>query len=239
MKGVWYRTTVLMVMTGYVITGCASDRERSPSALVKLAANEKRCGPPSVVRFPMSPKPTEQESAGIPQPRDQRSESSGFSPQALEIADTIGARNLIAQIPKLETENAQHLDGAATRLLRARQQVSDRIVLAFLDVARTAAEADCEEERADQLADRLQEVRDEKVRYRTLVAIVGDALVGIMAGAFGLAMQEVASEASAIFGGSLATVFGFAAAFAGEEHELRHPRNLLKEIWEGPQQSLN
>jgi hypothetical protein len=162
---------------------------------------------------------------------------SGFSPQASDIAETIGARHLLAQLPNLKAEDARNAEGAAVRLLRVRQQLPDRIVMAILDVARTAAEADCEEERADQLADRLQEVRDQKIRYRTLVAIVGDALVGVMAGAFGLALQETASEASAIFGGTLATVFGFAAAFTGGEHEFRHSRNLLKEVWEGPDHS--
>ncbi|MDF0643975.1 MAG: hypothetical protein P0111_08080 [Nitrospira sp.] len=222
------------------LAGCAAHRDQSPDTLMKLAASERRCDPPQV----------SQATTGRAIVRDAVDrtmskilneatllEPSGFSPQALDIAETIGARNLVAQLPRLTEEDARNAEGAAVRLLRVRQQLSDRIVMAILEVARTAAEVDCEEERADQLADRLQEVRDQKIRYRTLIAIVGDAAVGILAGAFGLALQETAVAASDIFGGTIATVFGVAAAFTGGEHEFRHSRNLLKEVWEGPDQS--
>ena len=69
--------------------------------------------------------------------------------------------------------------------LQVQQQLSNRILLAFLDVARTAAEADCEEERADQLADGLQGIRDKRIRRYTLIAIVGDAMIGTVSGGIG------------------------------------------------------
>jgi hypothetical protein len=137
------------------------------------------------------------------------------------------------QVPALEREVAQNAEGAILRLLRVRQQLSDRILLAFLDVARTAAEADCEEERADQLADRLQEVRDKRIRRQTLIAIVGDAMIGIVSGALSLALQATASAATAILGGSVATGFGMAAFFDSTSYEFQHERNLLREVWEG------
>lgn len=238
MHYLWRNPYSVLLIIACVLTGCATQRERSSESLIKLAATDRRCSPPSIVKLTMDRHSLDQ---GRTRTRpDSASELApgSFSPQALEIAETIGAKDLLVRIQTLKTDHAQATEGIiAIRLLRLRQQLSDRIVLASLDVARTAAEADCEEERADQLADRLQEVRDRKIRYRTLVAIVGDALVGVMAGGFGLALQETASEVSAIFGGGLATIFGFAAAFTGEEHEFWHPRNLLKEIWEGPQHS--
>ena len=220
------------------VSGCASPPGQSSDALLKFAAAERRCGPPSSVRHAMARIPASSQPPTSARQDVRSSTPRGFSPEALEIAETIGAIDLVAQMPTLEAEMAQNIEGSAVRFLRVRQQLSDRIVMAILDVARTAAEADCEEERADQLADRLQEVRDKKIRYRTLIAIVGDALVGVMAGALGLALQETASEASAIFGGVVATAFGFAAAFTGGEHDFRHDRNILKEVWEGPAQSI-
>lgn len=230
------RRVVLLVLLCFG-SGCAGTPEKSSDALLKFAAAERRCGPPSGVRQAMA-----RTSSPSRYHNDTRQDENiptlkGFSSETLEIAETIGAIDLVAQIPALEGEMDQNIEGSAIRLLRVRQQLSDRIVMAILDVARTAAEADCEEERADQLADRLQEIRDKKIRYRTLIAIVGDALVGVMAGGLGLALQETASEASAIFGGVVATTFGFAAAFTGGEHDFRHARNILKEVWEGPAQS--
>lgn len=234
------KSTAIFVGVLCFAAGCATDRGQSADALIELAAVERRCDPPHVVQ-PVTGRGIVRNAAGRTTsdiPHDPAlSEPSGFSPQALDIAETIGAKNLVAQLPTLKAEDARHAEGASVRLLRVRQQLSDRIVMAILDVARTAAEADCEEERADKLADRLQEVRDQKIRYRTLVAIVGDAMVGILAGAFGLALQETAAAASDIFGGTIATVYGFAAAFTGGEHEFRHSRNLLNEVWEGPDES--
>jgi hypothetical protein len=153
------------------------------------------------------------------------------------IAEVIGARELLSSLPALEAEAARDDAGARVRLLQARQRLSDLVVLGLLDVARTAAEADCEEERADQLADRLQERREKTVRTRTLIAIVGDALVGILSGGLSLAGQATAAAAGGISGGVLATGFGLAAVWGSAEQEFRHERNLLREVWEGPEHS--
>jgi hypothetical protein len=150
----------------------------------------------------------------------------------------IGAKDLLVQMTVLEPEAEHNVMEATIRRLQVRQQLSNRVLLAFLDVARTAAEADCEEERADQLADRLQDVRDKRVRRQTLIAIVGDAMIGIVAGGLSLALQETASAAAAIFGGAVATWFGMSAFFDDTRYEFQHSRNLLKEVWTGPEQPV-
>jgi hypothetical protein len=72
----------------------------------------------------------------------------------------------------------------------------------------------------------------------TIFAIVGGALVGILSGGLSLAGEQTAAAAGAISGGVLETVFGTAALFYEPRHEMGHHRNLLREIWEAPSQSL-
>lgn len=157
-----------------------------------------------------------------------------FSSQAHETAELIGARDLLWELARLDAVEAPDVQAASLRRLQVLQQLSNRILLALLDVARTAAEADCEEERADQLADRLQEARDKRIRRQTLIAIVGDAMIGIVAGGLSLALEATASAATAILGGTVATGFGLAAFFDDTQYVFRHPRNILMEVWDGP-----
>lgn len=217
-----------------LVSGCATDVNRKPDELIGTSAIEGHCGPAQNVQ--RTTVPTDASSF-------QRNTQEGmlhgnglagrFSHQAQAVSDIIGAKDLLLQLATLEAEAAKRSEGPTLRLLQVQQQISNRIVLAILEVARTAAEADCEEERADQLADRLQDVRDKRVRRQTLIAIVGDAMIGIVAGGLSLALQETASAATAILGGSVATGFGLAAFFDNSRHEFQHQRNLLAEVWEG------
>lgn len=203
----------------------------TPMSASRLAAVERHCGPPQVLR-------SSQDAGRRPYAEHSEINDDGdihLSEEARHIARIIGVEDLARRLAVLRRKSRQS-EAALVHFLDVRQQISDRVMMAMLDVSRSAAEADCEEERADQLADRLQEVRDQKIRYRTLFALVGDAAVGILSGALGLAVQETAAEASAIFGGTLATAFGLAALTPGGEHEFYHPRNILKEVWEAPAQ---
>ena len=159
-----------------------------------------------------------------------------FSPQSQSIAESIGVKHLLVQLTNLEAEGGHNTGTVTIERMHVRQQLLGRILLAFLDVARTAAEADCEEERADQIADGLHEVRDKRIRQYTLIAIVGDAMIGIVAGGLELALQGTAAAAAAIFGGTVATWFGMSAFFDDTRYEFRHARNLLQEVWMAPEE---
>lgn len=234
-RGVIVPLLLIILIIG-LTSGCAGVARKSEEPLAQTTPVIRRCGPPPGILQTISPpsqgdSPTPEEAApSVP---------AGFSPQALEIAEIIGIRDLLVQMPLLETEVSRGAEGATLRLLWARQQLSDRMLLALFEVKRTAAETDCEEERADQLADRLHDKLDTRVRYQTLIAIVGDALVGILSGGLELAAYNTAAAAGAIAGGVIATGFGSAALFGrGEQVDFRHERNLLKDVWEGPQRSL-
>jgi hypothetical protein len=61
-------------------------------------------------------------------------------------------------------------------------------------------------------------------------------MIGIVSGGLSLALEATASAATAILGGTVATGFGLAAFFDDTHYEFRHPRNILKEVWEGPEE---
>ena len=64
-------------------------------------------------------------------------------------------------------------------------------------------------------------------------------MVGIVAGGLNLALMETAAAAAEILGGAVATWFGIASLSLSDEarHEFRHQRNLLQEVWVGPEKS--
>lgn len=68
----------------------------------------------------------------------------------------IGAYDLIVQLHETGGEPGQGDMGATLRQLQVRERLSTHILLASLDVNSAAAEADCESERAQALADRLE-----------------------------------------------------------------------------------
>lgn len=225
---------VWLVLLLSLTTGCATRQ----GPLVHPEVVERRCGPVSTVQRTAGQSPFLVHADTEIQSGNTDVLAGRFSPQSQRIADRIGVKHLLAQAAVLEGKVDR--DVATTlRRLQVQQQVSNRIALAFLDVARTAAEADCEEKRADQLAELLREERDKHIRHLLLISIVGDAMIGIVAGGLNLALLETAAAAAEILGGSVATWFGVASLSLSDEarHEFRHQRNLLQEVWIGPKES--
>lgn len=153
-----------------------------------------------------------------------------------EVAAAINVLDLLSDLRRLEREAVERPD-VAWRLLKTRQQISHRIALAAFDVTSTVAELDCEESRADHVADGLREMLQERADRDLFLVFAGDLWIGVIAGSLLLAGQETASAANAIFGGLFATGIGSASAFADETHAFHHPRNHLHDIREGPPQS--
>lgn len=217
------------------VSGCATDSRR-PEALLYPGTIERRCGPESGVeqtglRMSWVKKSSQGKSdfgiADWPAGR--------FSLQSRDIADTIGAKDLLAQMAAPDAQAYPTMPDSAIRFLLLRQQLSDRILLALLDVKSAAAEANCEEKRADQLADQLQEIREARARRLTIFGVLGGGLVGILSG--GLAAVDPSSMAgglAAIAAGVVASAFGAAALFDEPRYDFQHDRNLLQEVWEGP-----
>jgi len=217
--------------------GCAMNPHRPIDPPVHVEAVERRCGPPAGFLHPISRFGSPDISRPGVQEDDVHTADVALSPEAYAIAETIGVLPLMAQLSALDSEGARNREGSALRFLQFRQQLSDRLLLAFSDVSTASTEAHCEEERASHMADRLQETRDKRVRQDTIYAIIGGSMVGILTGGLDLAGQLTAGAISAIFGGSLEATFGFKAQFESLSHEYRHGVGLLHEVWEGPEHS--
>jgi hypothetical protein len=152
-----------------------------------------------------------------------------FSPVARRIAETIEVLPLLNELMDVPTPRSP------LESIILRQQLTERIQLAILEVNSTAAEIICERDRADQLADRIDEVDGGRVRQLTIASIVLGGFAAIVTGGIGLAAgASVGADAATLGGGVLASWLGVSALFIQSEVELRHERNILRELWEDP-----
>lgn len=154
-----------------------------------------------------------------------------FTPATWLLADALGIQGDLLRLSELVRTADKSVE---SRLVYAEklQQFVQRLLLVSFQISGTIAELDCEASRAQHLATSLEEARDRRIRTLTLIAIVGDALVGILAGGLSLAGEETAAAAAAISGGTIATTFGLAAIYGKTYHDFAHPRNLLTAIWQ-------
>ena len=153
------------------------------------------------------------------------------------ISQVMGVASLVQQIDRLQTEDAQGIEGARERWVEARQQLSNRVLLTMLEVSSVTAEADCEQTRAQHIATALSTDLVNRVQRQTLYAILGDAMIGILGGALSLGGSTTAAAAADVFGGVVTTSFGLSAALADSQATFQHERNLLRDIWDGPKES--
>ena len=162
----------------------------------------------------------------------------GFSKKAIAIAEVIDALPLLRQIPPLEAEAATGSTAAELKLLRVHQRITDRIVLAILDVSRTIAAIECENERGDQLQDWLQKAEDRRIRRLGFTSIMAGALTSIVSGALALAAPAAAAASIAgVTGGMIEAGAGVAGLEGSAAGSFSTKPNILSEIWEGPPES--
>jgi len=151
-----------------------------------------------------------------------------FSPIARRIAETIDVLVLLNGL--MDPAPRSTLERIILRL-----QLMERSQLAILEVDSATAEIVCERDRADQVADRIDEVDGGRVKQLTIASIVVGGIAGIVTGGIGLAAATtVAADAITLGGGVLASWFGLSALFVQSEVEFRHERNILRELWEDP-----
>jgi len=160
--------------------------------------------------------------------------ATGFSAVSIEAAYASGVLPLLTEMSALEQAVAQHREGAKETLQRDRHRIVERILLVSFQANGVNAEITCEAARAQDLADYLQQENERRARLLTIIAVVTGGIASAVGGGLAIAEHPISEGAAVAVGGVLSTVFGTAALFQDQERELRHPRNLLREIWEGP-----
>ena len=216
-----------------LLGGCATVPTRTRGG-IEGAEFERSCRPAEQVSgetpvpsLPDLPQLNREETAEI-------SASTGFSVRAVEAAHALDVLPFLKRIPDAERAVAEHQDRAKEALLILRSQMIERILLVSFQNNSLIAEISCEEARAEHLADYLETQNDDRARLLTIAAIVVGGIWGIVGGSLALADSTVGEAIVGIVGGVLTTAFGAAALFQNQGGYLGHPRNLLREIWEGP-----
>lgn len=149
-----------------------------------------------------------------------------FTIQALHTANYLGlmpALKSMVAAPKEEREaKIQALDNSVSTI--------------FMKISTTSAELDCEEERADQIADYLLEVSSSHSRKLILISIILSALGTIV-----VSLLEIIFKIKKVYYRSVQILFGIAVAIIGisilslQEKQITftHERNLLGEVGRG------
>ena len=227
------RIALIFSLFGF-LSGCFTGSEHKIHSVSKTYLEGGYCGTatflgPSVLP-PISPKP-------FPQISDSSPEDI-LSPQSEEIAGIIGVTDLVQQIHKLKTKDAQSREGAQEAWLGARQHLSDRLLLSTLEISSITSEVDCEQMRSQYVVNGWTESRIDRTERHLQFAILGDALVaGIFGGALALGLLDTAAAVATIVGGTITTGLSLAASFDEVQGNFHHERNLLREVWEGPEES--
>lgn len=156
-----------------------------------------------------------------------------FSSRARQVATIIGVHGLLTEFSLLEEEMTRGLEGASLRFLAVRQELSDRLLLALFEANSIAAELECEKARTEDIASRLEEIRNDIQQRRTIMAILADSISGVFAGTFLLLGSDVLSGLIDLSGSVAAMGFGVAALGGDQAYELKHGRNLMADIWYG------
>lgn len=214
------RVLFLMVWL-FCLGGCSIILPSTPHATTP----ERSCAPLHPTRFQIHAKePTgEVSSAKLP-----------LSEQALEVARVMNAIPLLTELDALERAG----DRRSVAFMELRQSLTDRLLLTLFEVSSLTAELVCERDRADQVADRMDEVDASLVKRLTLASIVIGGIAAVVSGGIGLAGgSDAANNAATLAGGVVASVFGGAALFAASKQQFTHERNLLGELWQDPQPS--
>jgi hypothetical protein len=156
-----------------------------------------------------------------------------ISPGGLHIANTIGIVNYLNAYSQI-IHTASNVNDTKRRLkiLELKQAIDHQINNASLVISAVSSELDCEEERVSQIAHYLSEKQGNLESKLTIGAIVLGATGAILTG--GVIKDEKVSNATGIATGIGEAALGLTMLFNKRKIEFYHDRNILRDIWEGP-----
>ena len=212
---------VLLLLSASLLTGCTTFM--GPAQAGSPIETSRRCIPNMTSRM--------RAASNVPahtriQPTTLASIT--FGPDALRVADIVG---VVAALNELAEESASPHQ-QPPKILLSRQRLTEQVLLALFEVTSSTAELTCERDITDQIADRIDEIDNARVKRLTIASIVFGGIAGIISGGVGLAAgAAIAGNAADVGGGVLASWFGVSALFTHSETEFRHERNALEEVW--------
>ncbi|SMC00313.1 hypothetical protein SAMN00120144_1927 [Hymenobacter roseosalivarius DSM 11622] len=153
-------------------------------------------------------------------------------------ADAVRTANVCGLVPHLRDLLATPT-GSLPRVV-ARQRVGDQLTDVVLEISSTAGELDCEEERADQIADYLLDEAGSRVKRLTIMAILLGALGTVATGLMSLFnVRKTIYRPVGIAIGLVGAALGYSSlrTSAAADIPFTHHRNALSDIWHGPAES--
>lgn len=162
--------------------------------------------------------------------------TSQFNHTQLNTANTIGILDkLEAYALALDAQKQDSSFEAKIEALELSQEINHQINFASISVSAIASELDCEEERADQIAAYLKAKEDNTEKKLTVAAIVVGATGAVLTSAF--LNRGATPEYIGISTAFTEAVLGVLILLNKRSVNFHHPRNHLKDIWEGPEVS--
>lgn len=162
-----------------------------------------------------------------------------FTEPSLQVAHAFGLLDLLGKyVHQHRQYTASPTIEERISLLELSQQINNRINQASLEISSFASELDCEEERLTQIADYLKGKERERETKLTVAAIVVGATGGIGSSAMALGERtDKAGNYAAIATGITEAVLGILMLTNNRTVAIEHPRNALKDVWEGKDSS--
>jgi hypothetical protein len=187
------------------ITGCVSSALALPACAPAVARGGGYCAPPAAASFAIRPDP--------PPPPG--------APREAQTAALLGLAGVTAEQTSRSTD--VHL------------RVVERIQLASLAIDATSAELDCEGERADQAGDYLTRGQTSSVQALTIASVAAATLTSIAGVLLSTNSRPAAEQYTvAISGGAVTAALGLGSFFVHPRTTFGHARNLLADVWLGP-----
>jgi len=119
----------------------------------------------------------------LPDPQSNEGERSKLSPNALQMARIIGVESDIEKLSSLAVaKGTGAVPGLSLEELSLRQQITDAVVAASLDVDSVAAEIDYEQEQAVELRSLWRYKRDRAIGSTNLAVLAAGTGLGIVSG---------------------------------------------------------
>ena len=223
----WFVLALALVCHGCALTTGLSEQRTT-------ATNERRCAPAEVDqqlrRVALDVIDQAEEDPLVRVARDRLPTS--FSWRSIQTAHAIDVLPLLNQLEL--TEELPLLDASRQiKLLALRQEILGRVLLAMIAVSSTAAHVSCEIERTYQVADRLKNSEQARIKQQTLWAVIIGGAAAVASGGLSLA-ESIGEGIAAIIGGTAAATLGISALYQESEQYFEHPDNVLREVWTEP-----
>lgn len=162
-----------------------------------------------------------------------------FSYQSLNTANAIGLLGVLSEYLNLKKDYYQQPTlEKKVNIIERSGRIYQKINIASLEVSAMASELDCEEERADQVAQYLKGKEDNNEKNLVIGSIIVGAAGTILSEALTLNGSSQNTVSSVAIGASLAeATLGVLMLTNKKTTTFYHKRNALKDIWTAPETS--